>query len=84
MPYEKIAEQRQQLTIGLKQTLKAMEEQKVIEVFIAEDVDAHIKDKVVQLARHLNISYEVVDSKRKLGAACGISVSAATVAITYP
>lgn len=82
MPYNKVTELRSQVIIGTKQTLKAMQEQKVSEVFIANDVDQHIKDSVIQLADQLGIHYQIVDSKKKLGTACGISVGAATVAIT--
>lgn len=82
MPYKKVEEQRSQVIIGTKQTLKAMQEQQVTEVFVANDVDQHIKDEVIQLADKLNIRYQIVDSKRKLGTACGINVGAATVAIT--
>lgn len=81
MSYNKVAELQSRVIIGTKQTLKAMREQEVSEVFIANDVDQHIKDKVIQLAEELDIHYEIVDSKKKLGTACGIDVGAATVAI---
>lgn len=83
MSYEKVAELQSRVIIGTKQTLKAMREQEVSEVFIANDVDQHIKDKVIQLAEELDIHYEIVDSKKKLGTACGIDVGAATVAIKH-
>lgn len=82
MPYKKVEELRSQVIIGTKQTLKAMQENKVSEVFVADDVDQHIKEQVIQLADELNIRYEIVNSKKKLGIACGINVGAATVAIT--
>jgi len=83
MSYNKVAELQSRVIIGTKQTLKAMREQEVSEVFIANDVDQHIKDKVIQLAKELGIHYEIVDSKKKLGTACGIDVGAATVAIKH-
>lgn len=81
MPYKKVAELRSHVIIGTKQTLRAMQEDKVSEVFVANDVDQHIKDKIIQLADELDVKYEIVDSKEQLGTACGISVGAATVAI---
>lgn len=81
MPYKKVTQLRSQVIIGTKQTLKAMQEHKVSEVFVANDVDQHIKDKVIELAEELNVHYQIVDSKKKLGTACGINVGAATVAI---
>lgn len=81
MPYKKVEDLRSQAIVGTKQSIRAMEKGNVSEVFIAEDVDQHIKTKVIDLANRLNVKYEIVDSKEKLGAACGIKVGAATVAI---
>lgn len=82
MSYEKVTQQvEQNLIIGTKQTLKAMRNGEVSEVLVAKDADAHLTRKVTNLAEQLNIPCNQVDSKKKLGVACGIDVGAATVAI---
>lgn len=81
MPYKKVEKLRSQAIIGTKQSLKAMQNGTISEIFIANDVEQHIKNKVIQLAEELNIKYEIVNSKKRLGTACGINVGAATVAI---
>ncbi|MCZ0703483.1 large subunit ribosomal protein L7A [Natronobacillus azotifigens] len=81
MSYEKVAQAKDRLIIGTKQTVKAMKSGEVEEVVIAQDIDPEIAKKVSQLAEKMNITYTQVDSKKKLGKACGIEVGTATVAI---
>ena len=80
MSYEKV-EQATALVIGLKQTVKAIEQGMVKEVFIAKDADQRLTGKVAILCKEKLIEVEYVDSMRKLGKACGIEVGAATAAI---
>jgi len=81
MPYEKLTQLQSQLIIGTKQTVKAINNGEVSEVFIAKDADQHIIDKVMNSINKFNIPYTFVDSKKKLGKACKIEVGASTVAI---
>ncbi len=81
MSYEKVAQVKEQLIIGTKQTLKAIRDGEVAEVVIAADVDQNITNKVSQLAHEMNVPCIRVDSKEQLGKACGIDVGTATVAI---
>lgn len=81
MSYEKVTQVQSQLIIGTKQTLKAMSNGDVSEVFIADDADQQIIQKVKHAANELNVPCVRVDSKKKLGAACGIDVGASTVAV---
>lgn len=81
MSYEKVAQVQTRTIIGVKQTLKAMREGSVKEVYIAEDADHFVTEKVAILAKDLDIPLQRVDSMKKLGAACGIDVGASTVAI---
>ena len=62
MSYERVTQFQSQLIIGTKQTIKAMNNGEVSEVFIAEDVDHQITDKVLNTAKRLNIPYVLVDS----------------------
>ncbi|MBO8178398.1 50S ribosomal protein L7ae-like protein [Aeribacillus pallidus] len=81
MSYEKVA-QADNLIVGTKQTVKALKAGNVLEVIIAEDADPKVVNKVIEIAKDMNVPLTKVDSMKKLGKACGIDVGAATVAIT--
>lgn len=81
MSYEKVAQVKDNLIIGTKQTLKAIKNGEVAEVVIAVDADQRITSKVSYLAEEMNVPCIQVDSSKKLGKACGIDVGTATVAI---
>jgi len=80
MSYEKVS-QAKEIVIGSKQTLKAIKEKAITEVIIADDADRRVTNKVLLAANEHGIPVVRVDSMKKLGKACGIEVSAATVAI---
>lgn len=81
MPYERVRQLQSRIMVGTKQTIKAMKNGDVQEVFIAKDADARVTSHVLQLAKELNIPYVEVASKKELGEACSIDVDASTVAI---
>ncbi|WP_010652101.1 ribosomal L7Ae/L30e/S12e/Gadd45 family protein [Oceanobacillus massiliensis] len=81
MSYEIVMNNQSRIIIGTKQTLKSMKNGKISEVVIADDADKQITHKVVSLAIELGIPYQHVNSMKKLGAACGIEVGAAVVAL---
>ncbi|BAB03847.1 50S ribosomal protein L7ae-like protein [Halalkalibacterium halodurans] len=80
MSYEKVS-QATDLVIGTKQTLKALEQEEVLEVVIAKDAEPRVVNKVEAMASVKQIPIIYVDSMKKLGKACGIDVGAATVAL---
>lgn len=80
MSYEKVA-QAEEKVIGTKQTLKALEDGIVKELYVASDADYKVIYKVIALAEKNDVPTIKVQSMKKLGKACGIDVSAATVAI---
>lgn len=80
MSYEKV-KQAKHLSIGIKQTLKAIEQEKTKEVIVAEDADYRYTSKVIEFGNQKGINISYVDSMKKLGKVCGIEVGAATVAI---
>ncbi len=83
MSYEKLTQLQSRAIIGTKQTIKAMNNGEVSEVFIAQDADQHVTTKVLDVAKRLNIPYTIVDSKKQLGKSCKIDVGASTVAIRH-
>jgi large subunit ribosomal protein L7A len=80
MSYEKVI-QAKKVIIGTKQTVKALLEGNVQGLVVATDVDPKVTAKLINKALELNVPIQYVDSKRKLGNACGIEVGASTVAI---
>ena len=80
MSYEKV-KQANNCRVGLKQTLKSIEQKEAVEVIIAQDADQAIITKVLLICQENDIPVSYVDSMRKLGKTCGIDVGAATVAI---
>ncbi|ETI69267.1 50S ribosomal protein L7ae-like protein [Neobacillus vireti] len=80
MSYEKVL-QAQRIVIGTKQTVKALKEGLVKEMVVANDADTSVTAKIIGEALGSDVPVLYVDSKKKLGKACGIEVGAAAVAI---
>ncbi|MCS1352528.1 50S ribosomal protein L7ae-like protein [Mechercharimyces sp. CAU 1602] len=80
MSYDKV-KQAKSCLIGTKQTKKAIEQGKALEVIVARDAEPHITQGIVQMCEDHKVQLQFVDSMKKLGKACGIEVGAATVAI---
>lgn len=74
-------EKEKNKVVGTKQSLKAIKNGEAKVVFIAEDVDLPIKKKIMNAVNDNNVPVEIVESKLKLGRACGIDVSAACAVI---
>lgn len=68
------------LVVGTKQTLKAVETGKAAEVFVAQDADPRMINRIVQLCSQKGVKLTEVDTMRNLGKACGIEVGAAMAA----
>ena len=81
MSYEKVT-QANKTIIGTKQAVKAIQAGIVTEVIIAQDAEERIIRPVLDNAELHRITVTYVDSRKKLGEACGIAVGATVVAIT--
>ena len=68
-------------TVGLKQSLRAVEAGRVQAVYIAEDADDRVVARVIDMCRAKNIEIRKTDSMKALGRACGIDVGTAVAAI---
>lgn len=68
-------------TVGMKQTLKAIQVGNAKLVFLAEDVDDYISKRIEEQCRVSGVDITMVGSMEELGKACGIAVGAATAAI---
>ena len=80
MSYEKVLNAKE-LVVGTKQTVKALNKGIVKELILARDADQIIVRELSEYATELKIPVSYVDSMKKLGKICGISVSATAVAI---
>lgn len=69
------------LVVGTKQTLKLLNEDKVLELFIAQDAENYVIREIKELAEKKSIKMTQITSMKKLGKNCGISVGAAVAGI---
>jgi len=67
--------------IGLKQTIKAIKNDSVDVVYIANDADEPIKNSILEECRGKDIQIVQVDTMKKLGEACGIDVNASCASL---
>lgn len=68
-------------TIGSKQTLKALQDDQVSVVFIAEDAEEHVVAPLKEICIKKGVEIVSVSSMKELGEACKIQVGAASAAI---
>ncbi|MCD5406155.1 MAG: ribosomal L7Ae/L30e/S12e/Gadd45 family protein [Desulfotomaculum sp.] len=70
-----------QKTVGLKQTLKAVEKNQVKIVYIAQNADQRVVQPVVEICKNKNIPVVQVESMKSLGRACSIDVECAVASV---
>ena len=63
--------------VGLKQSLKALREEKAVKIFLAEDAEEGLKNSVLELAGQKNVPVVYVATRFELGQACDIRVGCA-------
>ena len=67
--------------IGLKQTLKAIQSDKAVKVYLANDADEFIKKSITEASAQKNLETIYVSTMKELGEACGIDIGASTAAV---
>lgn len=67
--------------VGVKQVKRALKNNEIKVVFIAEDAEKDITNEIEQLCNNEDIQVIYVDNMKKLGDACGIDVNAAVAAL---
>ena len=68
-------------TIGVKQTLKAVERKNAQVVFIAKDADERVVGNLLELCKKNSVEVIYVDTMKQLGKACDIEVGASAAAL---
>lgn len=63
--------------VGMKQTLKAVDKDKVKVVFIAKDADEHVIRPLIKACQEKGLEIVYVDTMQQLGQLCGIQIGAA-------
>ena len=67
--------------VGAKQVIRALEEGRVSEAWVAKDADLTLTQRVVDRCYRANIPCREIASMRELGRLCGIDVKAAAAAL---
>jgi large subunit ribosomal protein L7A len=68
--------------VGLKQTLRAMQQGKVKLVYVADDIEEHVLRKISDACRETDVPLTRLKlCQRELGDFCQIEVGAAVVAL---
>ncbi|MFO8059725.1 MAG: ribosomal L7Ae/L30e/S12e/Gadd45 family protein [Bacillota bacterium] len=67
--------------VGTRETRKALDEDRVVKVFIARDAEEYVVRPVIDVSQQRGLDIVYVDSMSELGKACGISVGAASAGI---
>jgi large subunit ribosomal protein L7A len=67
--------------IGMKQTLKAVKEGRILKVVLAEDTDEGIKKSIIDCCNDHQVVIERVETKVELGKSGGIERGAAVIGI---
>lgn len=67
--------------IGIKQTVKAVESNTALEVFVASDADEKVVGNLKVICQNNGISIHFVESMKLLGKSCGIEVGASAVCL---
>ncbi|SDZ23026.1 ribosomal L7Ae/L30e/S12e/Gadd45 family protein [Tindallia californiensis] len=74
--------QHEKIIIGIKQVSRSIREgDQILKIYLAQDADSSILEKIDTLAKQHSIEIVPVDSRKKLGRNCGIDVGATVVAV---
>lgn len=65
------------MVVGIKQTLRMIEQGRVVELFVAEDADFYVTRHVIDATSADNIPIKYVESMKQLGHMSGIDIGAA-------
>ena len=67
--------------VGTKQVKRALAEDQVKQVYIAQDAEKTVVNQIIQICKEQQIQIVYIESMKKLGEACNIDVNAATAAL---
>ena len=68
--------------VGMRRSMKAIEQGLAQKAFIAGDVDPYMTRKILDACKEHGVAVELVASKAELGKACRIDVDASIAVLT--
>jgi len=69
------------IVIGKKQTLRALSRDEAKMIYISKDADLYVTKNITDICKEKNIEIIYFDTMKKLGESVGISVNAAAAAV---
>ncbi|MNZ80800.1 Ribosome-associated protein L7Ae-like protein [compost metagenome] len=72
-----------QFKVGAKQTMKMLEQNRAIEIYVAQDADPQMTQKIIHLCERTGVPYKWFETMDSLGETCGIDVGAAMAALVH-
>ena len=72
---------KKEKVVGVKQTKKAAEQDKLEVVFVASDADRRIVEPIIEICESRGIKINTENTMKQLGKAAGIDVGAAIAGI---
>ncbi|GMQ63281.1 ribosomal L7Ae/L30e/S12e/Gadd45 family protein [Vallitalea maricola] len=67
--------------IGMKQTLKALENEEVEVLYVAKDAQNEVIIRPIELAKSQQVPVVYIDTMEELGSVCDVEVKTATAAL---
>ena len=67
--------------VGTKQVLKAIEAGKLSHVYLAEDAEAFLRNKLIAACTEHGVEIRPIPTMQELGETCGIDVGAACAGV---
>lgn len=80
MPLEELRSAKYK-AVGTKQALKAVEKDRAVKVFIAEDAEGRVLEPLIEVCARKGVPVAKVQSMKELGKACGVEVNTASCAL---
>lgn len=68
-------------TVGSSATLRALQKEELLEVYVADDAESKVVQPVIQACQNAGVPVRHVNSQALLGKACGLSVGASAVGL---
>ena len=78
---EKQLKNKEKVLIGLRETVRALLEDRIQTVILTEDADVHVKERIFPLCQQKGIAVQSYPAKKQLGEFLNIDVSAAVVSV---
>ncbi|MCX5974015.1 MAG: ribosomal L7Ae/L30e/S12e/Gadd45 family protein [bacterium] len=69
------------LVVGIRQTIRAVELNKVGRIYVANDAESRVVESLIQLCKAKGVEVIFVDSREALGKAAGIERGASAIAV---